>query len=396
MNEPEEDSSDVARFFLASIVDSSQDSIVTVDFHGIITTWNKAAERLYGYPADEAIGQELVQLTLPQNINEVLANIENVKHGRRVEVFDSVRIKKGGQEMHLEVVMSPVKDEQGRIVGVSTIARDHTAVKLLEQERARLLQEHLLARQKAEEAQRVAEQAQQKAIESEEFKDRFISIVSHEMRTPLNTILAWLSLLHSGSLQEALVSTALDTIQRSTDSLARLVNDLLDVERIRTGKMHINKEAVNLHSVMAQAIQAVQHEAERKSIRINTKEIPPTCTVVGDASRLQQILLNLLGNAIKFTPKGGRVDICVISQGNTVELTVTDTGKGITPEFLPHVFHQFDQADISHSQSYGGLGLGLYIVDELVRLHGGTIHAESEGEGKGATFRLLLPASITP
>jgi signal transduction histidine kinase len=320
-----------------------------------------------------------------------VGNIEKVQQSQKVAVFDSVRINKGGHEIHLEVSMSPVKDEQGRVVGVSTIARDHTAAKLLQQERDRLLQEHQQARQQAEEAQQAAEEAQRRAEESEHFKDRFISIVSHEMRSPLSATCGWLSLLRSGKLQEPDIGNALNTIQRGTDTLLRLVNDLLDVERIRTGKMHIDQEPVDLHCVMAHAVQAVQPQAQEKSIRVNTKSVSTTCVVSGDESRLYQILLNLLSNAIKFTPQGGSVDICMISQGDTMEFTVSDTGKGIAPEFLPHVFDQFRQEEAAHNRSHGGLGLELYIVQDLVRLHGGTIQAESEGLGKGATFRVRLP-----
>lgn len=355
-----EDRRDEARFFLASIVESSRDSIVTVDFDGVITTWNKAAEQVYGYSAEEAIGQQLVQLTLVQDVSEVLANIENVKHSQKVEVFESVRINKGGHEMHLEVSMSPVKDEQGKVVGVSTIARDQTAAKLLQQER-----------------------------------ERFLSVVSHEMRTPLTHIHGWISLLRSGKLQEPAVSTGLDTVQRGADTLLRLVNDLMDVERIRIGKMQLEMEPVYLLSSVANAIELVSYAADEKSINIHTKTISTDPVVLGDTARLDQVLLNLLSNAVKFTPKGGSVELCIDSheteQGKEVELTVSDTGKGISPEFLPHVFEQFRQAEESDSRSHGGLGLGLHIARELVELHGGTIQAESDGAGKGTTFRVRLP-----
>jgi signal transduction histidine kinase len=286
--------------------------------------------------------------------------------------------------------MSPVKDERGRVVGVSTIARDHTAAKLLQQQRDRLLQEHQQARQQAEEAWHRAE-------ESERFKDQFISIVSHEMRSPLTSIGGWLSLLRSGKLQEPDIDNALNAIGRGTDTLLRLVNDLMDVERIRTGKIHIYREEVDFHSVVAHAVQAVQPQTQEKSIRVNTKSVSNTFIVLGDASRLHQIILNLLCNAIKFTPQGGSVDVCVNShvteQGEEVELMVSDTGKGIAPEFLPYAFDQFRQEEEPHSRSYRGLGLGLYIVRELVELHGGTIQAESEGANTGATFRVRLPSA---
>jgi PAS domain S-box-containing protein len=402
-SEAEDHHRDAAKFFLAAIVESSRDSIVTVDFDGVITTWNKAAEQLYGYRAGEAIGQQLVQLTFPRNLSEVLRNIENVKQSQKVEVFDSVRINKGGHEMHLEVSMSPVKDEHGRVVGVSTIARDHTAAKLLQQERDRLLQEHQQARQQAEEAQSRAEEAQSRAEEAQRaaeqnnlFKDRFIAVVSHEMRTPLTSIHGWLSVLRSGKLQEPDISNGLDVVQRGADTLVRLVNDLLDVERMRTDKLQLEKEPVNLLPVLFNAIEGVRYRAEEKSISIHTKPLCADHMVVGDAGRLEQILLNLLSNAVKFTPKGGSVEVCMNchdkEHGKEVEFTVSDTGKGISPEFLPYVFEQFRQEEESHSRSYGGLGLGLYIVRELVELHGGTIQAESDGEGKGATFRVRFPA----
>jgi signal transduction histidine kinase len=247
----------------------------------------------------------------------------------------------------------------------------------------RLVQEHRKAKEEAEENNR--------------FKDRFISVVSHEMRTPLTSMFGWLSLLRLGALQEPAISTALDTLQRGADSLLRLINDLLDTERIRTGKIHLDKEPVNLVPVIANAIEAVRHRAEEKSISINMKTLVDNRVVLGDAARLEQILLNLLFNAVKFTPEGGSVEVCVNShateQGREVELTVSDTGKGIAPEFLPHVFDQFRQEEAADSRSYGGLGLGLYIVRELVDLHGGIIQAESDGAGTGATFRVRLPAA---
>lgn len=243
-----------------------------------------------------------------------------------------------------------------------------------EEERARLLVREQAARQEAEEANRT--------------KDEFLAMLSHELRTPLNAMLGWTRMLRSGTLDQAAVERALEVIERNTKVQTQLIEDLLDVSRIVSGKLHLDLRPVDLVPVVRAAIEAVQSAAEAREIRLEAA-FRPAGPVTGDPGRLQQIAWNLLSNAIKFTPEGGRVEVRLERVGSLVLITVTDTGKGISPEFLPHVFDRFRQAP--GRRPHGGLGLGLAIVRHIVELHGGTVEAASAGEGQGATFTVKLP-----
>jgi len=360
--------------FLALIVESSQDSIISINFERIITSWNKAAELLYGYSADEAIGKPLTMLTLPEDFNEVLTNIDEIKHSKKVKIFDTERKHSDGHHLFLEVVMSPINDEQGEVIGISTIARDmterkRTAEKLLDREQA--------ARRQAEQANRL--------------KDEFLTTVSHELRTPLNAILGWSQILQTHNLDASETNKALDTITRSARAQNRLIDDLLDVSRIITGKLRLDIRAVDLPGVISAAVDAARPAAEAKNLRLQTLIDPQAELILGDPDRLQQVVWNLLSNAIKFTPKEGRVQIRLEQINSHVEIVISDTGKGIEPEFLPNVFDRFRQSDGSMTRRHGGLGLGLAIVRQLVELHGGTVSVSSAGEGQGATFTVALP-----
>lgn len=235
------------------------------------------------------------------------------------------------------------------------------------------------------------QRAQEAAETANRIKDEFLAIVSHELRSPLNPILGWAKLLKNRSLNEVATVRALDTIERNAGLQAQLIDDLLDISRILRGKLALNLETVHLASTIEAALETVQLAAEAKSIQINLHLHKEIGRVKGDSSRLQQVVWNLLSNAIKFTPSGGRVEVYLEQIDSQVQLRVSDTGKGISPEFLPHVFEYFRQADSSTTRSYGGLGLGLAIVRQLVELHGGRVWSESPGEGQGATFTVCLP-----
>jgi PAS domain S-box-containing protein len=255
---------------------------------------------------------------------------------------------------------------------------------LAEQEREGLLKREHAARVQAEEASRL--------------KDEFLATVSHELRTPLTAILGWSSILRTGSLPPDKQARALETVERSARAQAQIVDDLLDISRIVAGRMRLDMQPVRLEPVVEAALDAVRPSAAARDIRIETQLEPGTGPVKGDAQRLQQVAWNLLTNAIKFTPDGGRVGLRLRRVEEHVELQVTDSGKGIDPAFLPHVFERFRQADGSSTRRHGGLGLGLAIVRHLVELHGGTVQAHSEGEGHGSSFTLRLPlaAARTP
>ncbi|HYV57859.1 MAG TPA: response regulator, partial [Candidatus Nitrosopolaris sp.] len=222
-------------------------------------------------------------------------------------------------------------------------------------------------------------------------KDEFLATLSHELRTPLGAILGWTRLLRSRKLDEPAAARALETIERNAKLQSQLVEDLLDVSRIITGKLRLETRPVDLFSLIEGAVETVRPAAEAKAIRLETTLDSPGGLISGDPDRLLQVIWNLLSNAIKFTPREGRVEVRLGREGAQVTVQVRDTGKGITPEFLPHIFDRFRQADSTTTRAHGGLGLGLAIVRHLVELHGGTVEAASPGEGGGAIFTVALP-----
>ncbi|HEY9651840.1 MAG TPA: ATP-binding protein, partial [Coleofasciculaceae cyanobacterium] len=231
----------------------------------------------------------------------------------------------------------------------------------------------------------------QEAQDANRIKDEFLTIVSHELRTPLNAMLGWVTMLRKRTLNEATVAKALETIERNALSQKKLIEDILDVSRIIRGKLHLHIAPVHLIPIINAAIESVRPTAEIKAVQIEPIFDASVSPVMGDSERMQQIVWNLLTNAIKFTPTGGRVEIRLEQIDSTVQIVVKDTGKGITSEFLPHVFERFRQADATTTRSYGGLGLGLAIVRHLVEMHNGVVYATSEGEGRGAAFTVQLP-----
>ena len=223
-------------------------------------------------------------------------------------------------------------------------------------------------------------------------KDDFLATLSHELRTPLSAILGWVKMLRAGTLDTTAAQRALEVIERNAYSQNQLVTDLLDVSRIITGTMTLETATVHLASIVDAGLEAVRPAADTKNIMITRTLAADVGPIVADAGRIQQVVWNLLTNAVKFTPSGGRIDVKLACIGTSAQLVVRDTGKGISKEFLPHLFERFRQADSSTTRAYGGLGLGLAIVRHLVELHGGTVTAESDGEGKGSTFTVTLPA----
>jgi CheY-like chemotaxis protein/two-component sensor histidine kinase len=234
-------------------------------------------------------------------------------------------------------------------------------------------------------------QARNEAERANRLKDEFLATVSHELRNPLNAIMGWAHMMRVGTLTPANVERAVETIYRNAKSQSQLVADLLDVSRIISGKLRLDVRTVDLISIVTAAVDSIRPAADAKGIRLQTMLDPAAGPISGDADRLQQIVWNLLTNAVKFTPKGGRIQVKVQRIDSHVEIVVSDSGVGISKEFLPYVFDRFRQADASTTRLHGGLGLGLSIVHQLVDLHGGTVRVNSEGEGKGATFTITLP-----
>jgi signal transduction histidine kinase/FixJ family two-component response regulator len=296
---------------------------------------------------------------------------------------------------------TPMVTRAGKIIGmVSTHWRKHhrpserelrfldllvrQAADLIEQRQTADEREQLLTREQA---------ARAEADRANRIKDEFLAVLSHELRSPLNPILGWTRLLQNGKLDAARQAEALNTIERNAKLQAQLIEDLLDLSRIMQGKLSLTAVPVNLASVIAAALETVHLAAAAKHIQMTLDLDSSIAPVSGDATRLQQVVWNLLTNAIKFTPKGGQVTVELRQLEQAAQMRVTDTGKGIQPQFLPHVFEYFRQEDGSTTRNFGGLGLGLAIVRQIVEMHGGTVWAESEGEHRGASFTVQLPLS---
>jgi PAS domain S-box-containing protein len=365
------------RLRLAAIVESSDDAIVSKTLEGKITSWNQGAQRMFGYTADEILGKSVTILMPPERVDEEPGIIERLKRGERVDHYETVRKRKDGTLLHVSLTVSPIKDDDGRVVGASKIARDITDRVRTAEERAKLLESERNARLEAERISTM--------------KDEFLANLSHELRTPLNAILGWSQLLASGQMSPDEVKTGIQTIERNARAQTQLIEDLLDMNRIISGKIRLDVQLTDLGRVVHAAIESVRPSAEAKGIRLRAIVDPRAEPVSGDPNRLQQVVWNLLSNAIKFTPKAGRIDVLVQRVNSHLEITVHDSGVGIHPDFLPYVFERFRQADSSTTRKHGGLGLGLSIVKQLVELHGGTVRAESKGEGEGATFTVALP-----
>ena len=361
---------------LAAIVEGSDDAIIGKSLDGIVTSWNQGAERIFGYTAEEMVGSPLSRLVPPDRPDEVPSILAAIRRGERVEHFDTERVRKDGQRIQVSLSISPIRDATGDVIGASKIARDVTDRKRAEEERERLLAEAKQARAEAEAASRA--------------KDQLLSIVSHELRTPLASMLGWVRVLRQGKVSPERAARALQSIERSGRIQAELIDDLLDVSRIVTGRLRLNLTPVDLRAVAQAALDAIRPDAVGNDVRLEAS-LEAGGTVLGDAIRLQQIVSNLLSNAVKFTPAGGCVELRVERTDREARIVVRDTGRGITPELLPQIFEPFRQGDDVKTRKTGGLGLGLAIVRSLVQQHGGTVKPESAGEGTGSTFTVTLP-----
>ena len=535
-----------ARALVSSIVETSYDAIITKDLDGIVRSWNPAAQQLFGYSAAEMIGQPIRVLIPADRQSEEDDILARLRQGHRIEHFETVRIAKDGRHLNISVTISPLRNALGTIVGASKIARDVSALRAVEAERVRLLEENVaitqtlsqvgavvasdLDRDKVVQAVtdaateltaaqfgaffynvigaagesymlytisgvpreafekfpmprntevfeptfkgtgvvrsaditqdprygrnpphrgmppghlpvrsylavpvkgrggevigglffghseigRFTEQHERLALgvaswasvalenarmfslvqEANRLKDEFLASLSHELRTPLNAVLGYARMLRAGVVSAEKQSRAIETIERNATSLTQIVEDVLDISRITAGKIRLNVQPVDFPAVVGNAVEAVSPAADARGVRIETILEPDASPVSGDPERLQQVLWNLLSNAVKFTSRGGKVQVRLARVNSHVELSVADTGIGIPPEFLPHVFERFRQADASTARERGGLGLGLAIARQLAEMHGGTIAAASAGPDKGSTFTLKLPLMI--
>jgi PAS domain S-box-containing protein len=365
-----------------AIVDTAVDGIITIDEQGMIDSANPAAERIFGYSRNELIGHNVSMLMpLPHRERHDGYVANYLRTGERKVLGigrEVIGRRKNGTTFPMDLSLSEIVLNRRRLF--TGIVRDISGRKQADNQRAAAFQRERQAREEAEKANRA--------------KEEFLAVISHELRTPLTPILTWSRLLRSGKLDQAAIERALEAIERSARSQAQLIEDLLDVSRITSGKLRLDVRPIDLQPVVEAAIGSVRPGAEAKGVRLETVLDRNAGVVSGDPDRLQQVVWNLLSNAVKFTPPGGQIQVRLQRVNSHVEIAVSDTGQGINPGFLPHVFERFRQADSSSTRTHGGLGLGLAIVRHLVELHGGRVRAESPGEGRGATFVVELPLAI--
>ncbi len=363
---------------LAAIVESSDDAIVGKTLDGIITSWNKGAERIFGYAAAEVVGKSITIIIPPDRLDEEPDILRRLRAGQRVDHFETIRQTKDGRLVHVSVTISPIRNAEGKIIGVSKVARDITIQKQFQDK----LQ---TARLEAENAKELAENASRA-------KDHFLSVLSHELRTPLTPVLAAISLMERDATVPPHMREQVEMIRRNVETEARLVDDLLDLTRITRGKLSLHFEVVDAHAVVRNVVAMFNREIEGKGLTVAMSLVARRYFVWADPGRFTQMLLNLLSNAVKFTPQQGTIAVRTSNENGTLKIEVADSGVGIDQDVLPRLFEPFEQGEQSVSKQFGGLGLGLTIVKSLVEMHKASITATSEGEGKGATFTLRVPS----
>jgi PAS domain S-box-containing protein len=375
------------REWLRVALSSIGDAVIATDINGSVSFINPTAEAKTGWTTSQSANKpfdEVFRIINEETREPVESPFSAVKRDGAVVGLanHTILITKDGREIPIEDSGAPIKDAAGNIIGVIVVFHDVSGRRRAEKEREQLLKNEQAARSEAEAANRL--------------KDEFLATVSHELRTPLNAILGWAAMLNRGKLEEETARKALRVIERNARAQAEIIDDILDVSRIVTGKLRINSQPVEMSAIIQAAIDTIRPAAAAKGITLRILLDHDAGLVLGDSDRLQQIIWNLLSNAIKFTPRAGRIEIRLERADSHIEVRVSDSGIGIDKQFLPYVFEQFRQADASLTRAHTGLGLGLAIVRHLVELHGGTVSAESAGQGQGAEFIVQLPLAAVP
>src|SRR5438094_3637602 len=365
---------DKARAYAESLIKNAPDPVFVSDLHGKILQANDAVYSLLGFRTAEVVEQSLSRFISVDETREFMAALlEVVARG----VTRNARLtprSASGEVIPTTLNASALRDPDGTVIGAIGILRDMRAYEMVVRE---------------------LEESGRKLDDANRAKDEFLATLSHELRTPLSSILRWVRLLRSCTPDPASAHRGPEILERNTRVLAQLIEELLDVSRIITGKLRLDVQSVNPVSVVVAAMEAVEAAADAKGILLATNLDPYLGPVSADPDRLQQVVWNLLTNAIKFTPTGGRVDIRLERADSLARITVSDTGKGIRPDLLPFVFDRFRQEETSIGRRHGGLGLGLAIVRHIVQPHGAVAPAQSSGENRGATFTVDLPLTAT-
>jgi PAS domain S-box-containing protein len=355
-----------SRGLLAAIVEASDDAIVSKTLDGVIRSWNAGAERLFGYTADEAIGQSITLIIPPARHDEERVILERLRRGERIDHFETVRVAKDGREIDISLTVSPLLDERGQVFGASKVARDITE------------------RKRVERALREADQR----------KDQFLALLGHELRNTLAPLRNGLQVLRLAGGDADTAAQVRAMMDRQVGHMVRLIDDLLDISRIGQNKIKLRRVRVPLASVVESAVEIARPliEAKRRELMISLPTEP--LFVDADLTRLAQVFANLLTNSAKYTLSGGHIWLTAERQGENAVITVRDDGIGIPPDALPRVFDMFSQAHQSSERRTDGLGLGLALVKGLVEIHGGQVSVASDGPGTGSTFTVKLPTLL--
>lgn len=363
-----------SRSRLAAIVECSDDAIIGKTLDGVVTSWNSAAERIFGYRAEEMIGQPTSRIIPADRPDDVDAILGAIRRGERVDHYETERIRKDGTRIQVSLSVSPIRDAAGRVTGAAKIARDVTARRGLELQREQLLG--------------VAQRARAEAEAASRSKDEFLAMLSHELRNPLAALR---NAVYSARLDANRRERALEIATRQAEQLGRLVDDLLDLSRIAQGAIRLNKHLVSLNELLERAAATASPLVEERSHRLSVSVPSEPLVCEGDPVRLEQVVGNLLDNAARYTNAGGHIELQLERRGGDAVLRVRDDGIGIAPEALPRIFELFVQAGRQPERAVGGLGIGLAVVRDLVALHRGRVEAHSEGPGRGAEFVVFLP-----
>ncbi|GAB3907099.1 PAS domain-containing sensor histidine kinase [Mucilaginibacter boryungensis] len=350
---------------LAAIVDTSDDAILSKTLDGVITSWNRSAEKMFGYTANEALGQHITMIIPADRLDEELYIIGKVKKGDKVDHFHTIRQCKNGKLVPISLTVSPMIDNNGNIIGASKIARDISEQQAAHEENARLF-------------------AEVKSLN--EKKDEFIGLASHELKTPLTSINGYLQII-SGMITDESAMLFLQKTRQQVKKLNALVSDLLDVSKIEAGKLQITKEDFDINQVLTDAIELISHG--NKSHTIDLTMPAGKLIVTGDAHRIEQVIINLLTNAIRYSPGTNKIHVGLTSDADEVLICIKDYGMGIPQDKQQDIFTRFYRVNDENS-TISGLGIGLFLSKEIIIQHGGRIWADSE-PGKGSTFFISLP-----
>lgn len=359
-----------AAHFLAALVESSSDAIISKSLDGTIQSWNVAAQQLFGYTAEQAVGKNITFLMPPDRVDEEERIIRRIRAGETVDHFETVRVQSDGRPVHVSLTISPIRDAAGQIVGVSKIARDITERKQTE-ERMHLLMTELK--------------------DTNRRKDEFLAMLAHELRGPLAPLSNMLEIMKRAEGDGALLEQAHRTMERQLGQLVRLVDDFIDVNRITRDKIELRKERVELASILYRSVETCQPLAEATNLAVTVDLPPEPIYLYADPDRVAQVFGNILNNACKFTAPGGKIWLHAGLEGSSVVVRVKDTGVGISMDKLGSVFEMFTQIDRMLERAQGGLGIGLTLVKRLVEMHDGIVTAHSDGPGTGSEFIVKFP-----